>query len=280
MADTAEGTVPEFDKSRLVNALGEEWGTIAEVCEGFDTGQWDRPTDCPGWTVKDNLSHMVGTELSIEGASPPDIQLDDPARFGNPMAEVNEKWVQARRDLPGAEVLAEFRAVTAGRLETLNALTQTDFDAPTWTPIGDATLGRFMRIRIFDCWMHEQDIREATGLPGHLSGLPVDLTVEETSESMGYAVGKLGGAPDGARVRIDLTGPTSATIRVAVDGRAQVVRSFDGEPTIGLTLPTALFMRLCGARTTAEEGLQSGVIKLSGDEAAARRIALHLGFTF
>ena len=23
--------------------------------------------------------------------------------------------------------------------------------------------GRFMRVRVFDCWMHEQDIRDALG---------------------------------------------------------------------------------------------------------------------
>ena len=39
-------------------------------------------------------------------------------------------------------------------------MTQADFDAPSWTPAGrDETYGRFMRIRHYDCFMHEHDIR-------------------------------------------------------------------------------------------------------------------------
>ena len=40
---------------------------------------------------------------------------------------------------------------------------------------------------------------------------------------MGFVVGKLGSAPDGSRVAIELTGPLARTIRVDVDGAAQVV---------------------------------------------------------
>ena len=42
------------------------------------------------------------------------------------------------------------------------------------TPAGPDTYGRFMRVRIFDCWMHEQDIRRAVGRPGHVEGPAVD----------------------------------------------------------------------------------------------------------
>ena len=36
----------------------------------------------------------------------------------------------------GPEVLEQFRAATAARLEALDAMTQADFDAPSWTPAG------------------------------------------------------------------------------------------------------------------------------------------------
>ncbi len=40
-----------------------------------------------------------------------------------------------------------------------------DWNAVTMTPAGPDSFGRFMRIRIFDCWMHEQDIRDAVSRP-------------------------------------------------------------------------------------------------------------------
>ena len=61
-------------------------------------------------------------------------------------------------------------------------------DAEAWaaegfTPAGTDTYGRFMRIRIFDTWLHEQDIRDAMDRPGHESGLPVELTLDEMSRA-------------------------------------------------------------------------------------------------
>ena len=77
-----------------------------------------------------------------------------------------------------------------------------------------------MRVRIFDCWMHEQDIRDAIdrvpATPTSRAGRR--LALDEMAASMGFVVGKLGGAPDGSRVRLELTGPLSRTINVAVEG--------------------------------------------------------------
>ena len=35
-----------------------------------------------------------------------------------------------------------------------------EWNAVTMTPTGPDSYGRFMRIRVFDCWMHEEDIRD------------------------------------------------------------------------------------------------------------------------
>lgn len=269
---------PGFDKAALVGALGAEWGEIAELCARLDEAEWDLPTECPGWSVRDNLAHVIGTELMLTGESSPDIELQDAVHIKNPIGENNEKWIEARRGSPGADVLAEFETVTQGRLDTLGAMSQADFDAPSWTPAGDATFGRMMRIRLFDSWMHDQDIRQATGREGNLGGDHVALALDEIVTSMGYVVGKLGAAPDGARVQIDLTGPTSLTINVEIEGRARLVDSLGGEPTIGIRMPTLLFTRLCGGRTSPDEALAAGVIELSGDLEAAERIVTNLAF--
>ena len=122
-----------------------------------------------------------------------------------------------------------------------------------FTPAGQDTYGRFMRIRLFDTWLHEQDIRDVVGRPGHESGAAVELTLDEMSGAMGYVVGKLAGAPDGSSVTFDLTGDAARAIHVRVDGRAAVVDSLDGPATVTLRMPVGVWVRLAGGRVALDE---------------------------
>ncbi len=72
----------------------------------------------------------------------------------------------------------------------LEAMSQADFDAPSWTPAGrDGAHGRFMRIRPYHCFMHENDIRDALG---HRRADPADLrsAMDEVATGLGYIVGR------------------------------------------------------------------------------------------
>ena len=131
-----------------------------------------------------------------------------------------------------------------------------------------------MRIRVMDCWMHEQDIREAIGRPGHDAGPVVELTLDELQQSMGYVVGKKAGAPDGSSVTFELTGPAARTIHVLVDGRATVVDSLAGPATTTITMPALLFTRLAGGRSR-----DARRPSIAGDEALGRAVLDNLAFT-
>jgi hypothetical protein len=99
----------------------------------------------------------------------------------------------------------------------------------------------------------------------------------EITATLGYVVGKLGGAPSGSRIAFSLTGPLQRTLRVAVDGRAKMVDEFEGEPTATIELDAVVWTRLLGGRTTAAENM--GAIELSGDIELAQRIVENLKFT-
>ena len=72
-----------------------------------------------------------------------------------------------------------------------------EWNAESFTPAGKDTFGRFMQIRVFDCWLHEQDIRDAVGQPGHESGLAVEVVLDEMATALGFVVGKKAGATAG-----------------------------------------------------------------------------------
>ncbi len=266
------------DKDRIVTLLGAQWLVICDLMAGLDDEAWTRPS-LPGWTVHDVLSHLIGTERALAGAQQPQVpdggELGDHVR--NDIARLNEAWIVTLRDRPHADLLADFRAITAERLASLRAMSADDFHAPSWTPAGHATYARFMQIRIFDCWMHEQDIRAAVGQPGNEGGLIAEQALAEVILALGYIIGKRGRAPEGSIIEIRLTGPVERDLHVVVDGKAKVVESVRAEPTASLTLSSSLFLRLAGGREDAQAALPR--VGLGGDTALARQLATSLAYT-
>ena len=265
------------EKSRVVELLGHEWAVIGDLLAGLSEQDWSREA-LPGWDVHDVLAHMIGTEKMLSGAQLPSGPGGDlGAHVRNDIGRANEAWVLALRDRPHADLLADFRGVTAERLASLRAMSTEEFNAPSWTPAGQATYARFMRIRIFDCWMHEQDIRAAVRLPGNEGGPAADEALAEVVLALGYIIGKKGRAPDGSSVLIRLSGPVERDLPVVVDGRARVVAHIDGEPTASLSLSSSLFLRLAGGREDASEAL--GRIEFGGDQALGHQLATNLAYT-
>jgi hypothetical protein len=124
--------------------------------------------------------------------------------------------------------------------------------------------------------MHEQDIRQAVGRPGHDSGPAVELALDQMQGALGYVVGKRAGAPDGSAVTFDLTGPAARQIHVAVDGRGKVVDSLDRRADVTLRLPAVAFSRRAGGREGADE---AGPVEVDGDAELGARILANLAYT-
>ena len=272
--------MPTFvDKVRTVDLLEAEFAALDGLCSGLAADQWDLATCLPGWTVRDVLSHIIGTEAMLAGDPAPVADTSHLHHMRNPVAEANEVWVESMRPLGGVEVLARFRQVVTRRLEALASMTQADFDAPSWTPAGrDETYGRFMRIRHFDCFLHEHDIRDAVGGPVRPEAEALDSALDEVATGLGYIVGRRAALPDGSRVLVELSGPAPRTFRVAVEGRAALVDSFDGPPTVGVGMSAMEFLRLTGGRRDLHQ-VDPDPIRYSGDRALGEQLVSNLAFT-
>lgn len=270
----------EFPQGILVDALSEQWAVLDDLLSTVDGDAWITPTALPGWTVRDVVSHIVGTESMLSGLKPPQTAIDvhGLAHVRNEIGALNERWVEGLRAHTGAQVLAMFREITSSRLEVLGDMTQADFDAAALTPAGPGTYGRFMRIRLFDCWIHEHDIRDALDAPaGDEGGSRGELAFAEIAGALAFIVGKLGGAPEGARVTFELSGPLARTIHVEVDGRAAVVPALSGPATSTIGMDSRLFTRLATGRTKAAD--HASEIDLGGDGGVGKRIVDNLAFT-
>jgi uncharacterized protein (TIGR03083 family) len=273
--------VTELDKADVLSGLFETWDSLDRLLTGLSEQQWQTPTPLPGWSVHNVVAHIIGTESALHGISTPEVDIDVStlAHVRNDVGVANECWVRHLSAESGADLLQRFRTITADRRKRLTDMSVDHWKAPTLTPVGPDSYGRFMRVRVFDCWMHEQDIRDGLSKPAsdaELAGPAARLTLDEMATSMGFVVGKLGKAPDGSRVAIELTGPLARTIRVVVDGRARLVEDFGGQqPTAVIRVDGVLFTRLAGGR--ADTG--DGGVELSSDEDVAARIVEHLNYT-
>lgn len=272
------------NQAELTALLPEQWDAITSLVDGLDEHVWRSPSPLPGWTIFDVVAHVVGTESFLLGEKPPardrsqpDIDVHSLPHVRNETAVFNEIWIQRLRPLTGSALLQRFRDVTERRRKALAAMDETQWQAQTQSPIGPVSYGRFMRVRLFDCWMHELDIADALGVRVDEGGPRGELAFQEFAQTVPRVIAKVGKAPEGSRIAFELTGPLARTLRIAVEGRARYVDAFDGPPTTTITLDSGLMVRLGGGRVTADSRM--GEIGFAGDDELGRRLVRTLAFT-
>ncbi len=265
-------TRTEIPKEPTVEALAAVWASLRKLFDELSDEDWSTPTVLPGWDVAAVAAHIIGTEAMLMGLDAPGVEIDRTARphVHNDMGELNEQWIVEMADSTRAELRERFDRTVTTRLEALAAMDGEAWKAETFTPVGRETYGRFMRLRVFDCWIHEQDIRDAVGRPGHEDGPAVECSLDEMASAMGYVVGKLAQAPAGARVTYALTGPASREIHVEVGERAAVVDGLNAPATVTLTMPVGTFVRLGGGRIPRENARAQ--VSVEGDQVLGGRL--------
>jgi uncharacterized protein (TIGR03083 family) len=264
--------------SPSIDNLERTWSSLADLCAGLSEEEWKRPTGCPGWSVQDQVSHLIDYEARLLGRPGPDGEARPFPHTKNALGESNEIGVEHRRGLSGRQVLDELREVTAARSAQLGALSADDLAGETVTPVGPAPVADMLRLRVMDTWSHEQDIRRAVGRPGHEAGPAVDESVAYFAQFLPAVVGKRAGLPDGAVVVFEIGDAYRGAIEM-VAGRARPVDAGAGAgagagaPTVRLTMPAPTFAALVGGRSDAPDD-----VAVDGDTDLARRIIDVLGF--
>jgi uncharacterized protein (TIGR03083 family) len=266
----------------MIERLDELWSDIADLARFLSDEQWGLETDCPGWSVKDNVAHMIGTERMLMGQKPDVDPEPRPDFVRNDIGNANQHWVDEYAILPGNEVLEAFLSVTSQRLDDLRALSTADWDKEGFTPEGPGPYRLFMEIRVFDCWYHDQDMREALDRPGFMEGPVADLAIGRIGpKALGYIVGKKAATPAGSSVVFDIAGSPSITTAVLVppEGRAVVTDDIPASPTTHITFDRRTYARLAGGRWSGDTARANGEVHVEGDEALANRIVDNMAFT-
>jgi uncharacterized protein (TIGR03083 family) len=183
---------------------------LLSLLRDLETGEWEAPTECPGWTVADMVGHLIGAAEANASLRENLRQQAWGARHrgehgDNPLDAVNARQVHEHAALSPAERVRRLtelapRAVS-GRMRLPGLLRRVSIPiAQSGSSAGmppRLQLGHLVDVVYTrDVWMHILDIGRATGRPVDLSrpvnariaadvvrewalrhGEPVDLTL-------------------------------------------------------------------------------------------------------
>ncbi|MCA1825010.1 MAG: maleylpyruvate isomerase family mycothiol-dependent enzyme [Frankia sp.] len=273
----------------FVEALDETFQSLIDVAESLDDDDWPRPTGCPGWTVQDALAHVVAIESDLVGDPPVEHELTEfPPYVRDEFGQFMEVGVDARRGLAPDKLLAEMHDVLGRRRAQLAALDDVALDGEMVGPMGfKGPARRMLRVRLFDVWAHEQDIRRATERPGHLTGRTPRLVLETIFFQLGRTLGEAAPAPPGTTLDVVITEPEPLRRRLRYGDDAAVTVSGDaqsgedaeaGDATATIATDLSSFTALAGGRADAPT-LDSPALQISGDRDLVARVLPALGIT-
>ncbi len=269
-------TVPE-----LIDIWEEALRSVIAVCEPLTDAQWRAQSPCPGWSVADVVAHTVDIEQVLAGSPRPDHvpDWDAASHVTGDFNRFTEVGVDYRRSQPKDAVLAELADTMAVRRAQLDAVPE---GVPVVGPLGNETsLERLLRVRTFDVWVHEQDIRAAVGADGDWDTKPALIAFQQMTRAVPVIWARDVKAPAGSVVSIRVTGPGitgEVHARVDEDGHGHAVEPV-GDPDVALTASWPDFMALAAGRVDPSDDAVRARLEISGAPALSDALLDELAMT-
>ncbi|BBX47846.1 maleylpyruvate isomerase family mycothiol-dependent enzyme [Mycobacterium cookii] len=110
--------------STALKAIEADRHALLALCRTLDDADWATDSGCPGWTVQDVVSHMACSFwLAVDMSNLPDSA-------GLPAERAADVYVESRRSMTPAEVIADYESVSSRGLDMLAAVQDQEFDVP------------------------------------------------------------------------------------------------------------------------------------------------------
>lgn len=275
-----------YDLPTLLDAWESTLRAVAELGKRLTPGQWEAPTECPGWTAGDIVRHLASLEAFLAGRRDPDHEVDWDARphAQGDFGRRTETGVDVRRHLAQADACAELETLVDVRLAQIMALDPLAPDTEVMGVFGrPVPLETLLRIRIFDSWTHLQDVRRAAGLPGDLATPGAQVAAYQMARSTPFVLARNLGAPAGTTLRVTVTGPIAFDRWAGVDDDLRGVDLDElgrpDAPTVALDTDWETYARLGAGRLDVTDPDVLARVRLGGDAELAARIPESLAIT-
>ena len=231
-------------------------GALDALVAGLGTEEWAHPA-LRDLDVQGLIGHLIGVETHFlagleEAGSDPGAGQHVPA---------TDPFARAQAGRPGCATRAEWSALVERTVAAADAADPGR--AVTWYGI-TLPLDLLLVVRAFEVWVHDGDVRRATGRPAadpdpESLARMTDLAVTLLPTGLGLA----GRARPGRAVRLVLTGPGGGTWDVGLDPAGAA----DPLPPIGarVVVDGSAFCRVVGNRS--DRARSGGLV--TGDETLA-----------
>jgi uncharacterized protein (TIGR03083 family) len=206
ISDVSATTMPAPTPQQAAAQGEQEYTALLAMLRSLSADDWTKPTECPGWTVREMVAHITG---AAEEAVRPSVQLRHLAVARTrgrrlPTADsLSAQQIAGREGRATTEILAELERLAAQAPHRRQKVPgpvrrrrlQADVEAPqredTVAYLLDVTYNR-------DLWMHRLDIDRATGCGMTASGAEAAIVAQ--------VVRDLSRAWEGAPFVLTLTG--------------------------------------------------------------------------
>ncbi|MGH3180960.1 MAG: maleylpyruvate isomerase family mycothiol-dependent enzyme, partial [Streptosporangiaceae bacterium] len=162
--------LPQTNRAGALDVATAQQQALLLLLRELGDADWDRPTDCAGWRVRDIAAHVAGA--MDEGAhlrvAVRHLRAAKRSGRGSLVDGLNEAQLADRRTLPVSGILADLERLApkaARRRRQAPALIRRRAvpgeDLPAGSTFGylfDVIVGR-------DAWMHRVDVARACGRP-------------------------------------------------------------------------------------------------------------------
>ncbi|WP_326597973.1 maleylpyruvate isomerase family mycothiol-dependent enzyme [Streptomyces sp. NBC_01803] len=256
-----------------IDAWTQSIEAISELVSSLVEGEWNRPTECPGWSVRDVVSHVIGGECEALGDPRPIHTLPrDLYHVVDETTRYLEVQVDVRRHHTGPEMTSELEYTIIRRARQLRNERRGPEDIISYPLYGKMPLADFLEMRVFDVWAHEQDLRRALRRPGDLDSAAALTARDVLLQRLPKVVAESAGAPKKSAVVFDVHGPVEflRTVRVDENGKGTVDSAPSLGPVVTFTTDWETFVRLAGGRVRPKKIADK--VKIEGDTDLAERI--------
>lgn len=145
---------------------------LLRLLSSLSRAEWERPTSCSFWSVKDVALHLLGGDLGIlsrrrDGYESAGKAIESYAELVALINSLNDVWVKATRRL-SPRVLCDLLQFTGPQVEKFFAsLDPLAVGVPVdWAGPEPAPVWLDLAREYTERWHHQQQIRDAVGKPG------------------------------------------------------------------------------------------------------------------
>ena len=235
----------------LASALFPELrAALLDVLRPLTAAQWETPTVCAGWSVKDVALHILGDDLGSlsrrrDGFSRQHRQFDgwdDRVQWLN---EQNELWVQATRRFSPPLLCDLLRLSGAWFYAYVAALDPYQLGGPvSWAGSDPAPVWLDIAREYTEYWLHQQHIGDALGFTSLKERRFFQPVVDTFARAMPYTYRDVV-AEAGTTVTLILTGVAGDQwFLVRENGRWVLYAEVDTPSDCVITLPAEIAWRL------------------------------------